>query len=87
MKTTVVHYNSWHTEVDTDRTGKESYWLGEWDEVRDGRSERSSAIGDTRQAVISLMTDIDKTHIHISKSLQFEGSYVEDLLYCYSLPS
>ena len=31
------------------------------------------------------MTDIDKTHIHISKSLQFEGSYVEDLLYSLKL--
>ena len=47
----------------------------------DGRAEGSSATGDGRQAVISLMPDIDGTHIRIFESSQLEGSYEGDLLY------
>ena len=50
-------------------TGKKSYWLEEGEEVGDGRAEGWSAIGDGRQTKISLMPDIDETHIHIFKSL------------------
>ena len=46
----------------------------------DGRAEGWSAIGDGGQAAISLMPDIDGTHVGIFESLQLEGSYVGDLL-------
>ena len=47
----------------------------------DGRAEGSSAIGDDGgQAAVSLMPDVDGTHVHIFESSQLEGSYVEDLL-------
>ena len=32
----------------------------------DGRAERLSAIGDGGQAAISLMPDVDGTHVHIA---------------------
>ena len=47
----------------------------------DGRAEGSSAIGDGGQAAISLMPDMDGTHVRIFESSQLEGSYVGDLLY------
>ena len=49
--------------------------------VGDGRAEGSSAVGDGVQAAISLMPDIDRTHVHNFASLQLEGSYVGDLLH------
>ena len=51
--------------------------------VRGGRrcrAEGSLAIGDGGQAAISLMPDVDGTHVRIFESLQLEGSYVGDLL-------
>ena len=42
------------------------------------RAEGMSATGDGGQAAISLMPDVDGTHVHISESLQFEGSNVGD---------
>ena len=42
----------------------------------DGRAEGSSAIGDGRQAAISLTPDINGTHVRIFESSQLEGSYV-----------
>ena len=57
MKSTVVQWNSWHI-----RAGIE--WRGEKrrgrEKVGDGRAEESSAIGNERQAVISLRVDIDR---------------------------
>ena len=47
----------------------------------DGRAEGSSAIGDGGQAALSLMPDVDGTHIRIFESSQLEGSYIRDLLY------
>ena len=47
----------------------------------DGRAEESSSVGDGEQAAISLMPDIDGTHVGIFESSQLEGSYVGDLLY------
>ena len=47
----------------------------------DGRAEESSAIGDRGQAAISLMPDVDGTHVCIFESSQLECSYVGDLLY------
>ena len=46
-----------------------------------GRAEGSSAIGDGGKAAISLIADVDGTHICVSESSQLEGSYVVDLLY------
>ena len=42
----------------------------------DDRAEGSSAIGDSGQAAISLMRDMDGTYICICESSQLEGSYV-----------
>ena len=47
----------------------------------DGTAEGWSAIGDGGQAAISLMPDIDGTHICIFESSQLEGWCVGDLLY------
>ena len=44
-------------------------------------AEGSSATGHGRQAAISFTPDVDGMHAHIFESLQFVGSYVEDLLY------
>ena len=44
----------------------------------------SSATGDRGQAAISLIPDVDGTHIPIFESWQLEGLYVGDLLYCLS---
>ena len=46
----------------------------------DGRAEGSSAIGDGGQAAISLMHDVDGTHVCIFESSQLEGSNVGDSL-------
>ena len=46
----------------------------------DDRAEGASAIGDGGQAAVSLMPDVDGTHVHIFESSQLEGLYVEDLL-------
>ena len=46
----------------------------------DSRAEGSSAIGEGGQATISLMPDVDGTHVHIFECFQLEGSYVGDLL-------
>ena len=46
----------------------------------DGRAEGSSALGDGGRAAISLMPDVDGTHVRIFESSQLEGSYVGDLL-------
>ena len=43
-----------------------------------------SATGDRGQAAISLMPDVDGTHIPIFESWQLEGLYIGDLLYCLS---
>ena len=45
--------------------------------MRDGRAEGSSAIGDDRQAAISLTTNVDGMHVCIFKRLLLDGSYVE----------
>ena len=47
----------------------------------DGRAEGLLAIRDGGQAAISLMPDVDGTHVRIFESLQLEDSYVGDLLY------
>ena len=47
----------------------------------DGRAEGWSAIGDRGQAAISLMPDIDGTHLRIFECSQLGGLYVGDLLY------
>ena len=49
----------------------------------DGRTEGLSAIGDGGQAAISLMPDVDGTHVQILESSQLEGSYAGDLPYTY----
>ena len=52
--------------------------------MADGRTEGSLAIGNGGQAAVSLMPDIDGTHVRIFEGLQLEGSYVGDLLYLFS---
>ena len=47
----------------------------------DGRAEGSSAIGDRGRKAVSLMPDIDGTHVCIFGSSQLEDSCVGDLLY------
>ena len=42
-------------------TGKKGDWLEEGEEVGDGRAEGWSAIGDRRQAALSLTSDVDGT--------------------------
>ena len=68
-----VQYNSWHTGASIECPGKKSYRLEEGEEVGDGRAEGSSAIGDGRQAAISLTPDIDGMHVCIFESSQLEG--------------
>ena len=46
----------------------------------DGRAEGSSAIGDGWQAAISLMPDVDETHICIFESSHLEDLYAGDLV-------
>ena len=46
----------------------------------DGIAEGSSAIGDGGQAAVSLMPDVDGTHVHIVERFQLEDLYVEELL-------
>ena len=58
LKSTVVQYNSWHTEAGIEWTGKKSYWLEEGEEGRDGRAEGSSAIGDRGQVHLMLMAQV-----------------------------
>ena len=41
---------------------------------------RWPATGDGGKATISLMPDVDGTHVHIFGSSQLEGLYVEDLM-------
>ena len=60
---------------------QEKLLTGERRGVGDGRVEASSAVGDGVQAAISLMPDIDRTHVYIFASLQLEGSYVGNLLH------
>ena len=79
LKSTVVQYNRWHTEVGTKWTGKKSYWIEERKEVGDGRDEGSSATGNGGQATISLTPDVDEMCVCIFESLQFEGLYVRNL--------
>ena len=43
--------------------------------MRDDGAEGPSAVGDGGQAAMSLMPDIDGTHVHIFASLQLESSY------------
>ena len=61
MISTVVRYNSWFTGTGIKWTGKRSYWLEEGKEVGDGRVERLSAVGDGRQAAVSLTPHVDGT--------------------------
>ena len=42
----------------------------------DGSAGGSSAIGDGKQAAISLTSEVDGTQIHIFESLQLESSYM-----------
>ena len=46
---------------------------GEREEVGDDRAEGLSAIGEGGQAAMSLMPDVDGTHVHTFESLQLEG--------------
>ena len=39
----------------------------------DGRAEAWSAIGGRGQAAMSLMPDVDGTHVHVFESFQLEG--------------
>ena len=57
-----------------------SYLLEQREEVGDGRAEGSSAIGDGWQAAISLMPDVDETHICIFESSHLEDLYAGDLV-------
>ena len=82
LKITVIQYNIWHKEAGIEWTGNKSYWLEEGEEVRDGRNEGLSAIGDKRQAAVSLTLDVDGMQVHIFESSQLEGSYVRDLRIC-----
>ena len=58
LKSTGIQYNSWHTEAGIERTSKKSYQLEWGEEVEDGRSEGSSAIGDGGQAAVSLTPEV-----------------------------
>lgn len=49
--------------------------------VRDGRAEGSAATGGGGQATISLMPDIDRIHVHILESSQFEDRVLTELNY------
>ena len=80
LKSMVSQYSSWHTGASMEETGKKSYQLEEGEEVGDGRAEGSSVRGDGEQAAITLMPDINGTHVHIIESSQLEYSYVGDLL-------
>ena len=61
--------------------GKKSDWLEEGEDVRDDGAEGPSAVGDGGQAAMSLMPDIDGSHMPIFESPQHEASYVGDLLW------
>ena len=46
----------------------------------DDRVEESSAVGDGRQAAMSLMPGLEGTHIHIFESLKLEGRGLNELM-------
>lgn len=46
-----------------------------------GRAEGSAATGGGGQATISLMPDIDRIHVHILESSQFEDRVLTELNY------
>ena len=47
--------------------------------VGDGRAEGSAATGGGGQATISFMPDIDRIHVHILESSQFEDRVLTEL--------
>ena len=55
---------------------QEELRLEEGEDMRDGRAEELSAIGDGGPAVISLTPDADGLHIRSFESSQLEGSRV-----------
>ena len=65
---------------DIKRTDKKSYWLEEGVDMRDGRAEGLSFVGDGGRATVSLTPDVDGIHAHIFESLQLEDLYVGDVL-------
>ena len=85
LKSTVVQYTSWHTGAGIKWRGKKSYWLEVGEEMRDGRAKGASAIGDGRQAAISLMSDTDgMVQLHLWQFATW-GSFVGELLYSFFL--
>ena len=65
MKSTVVQYNSLYSGPGIKLTGKTICSLEQREEVQDGRAEGPAAIGDGRQAPVSLTPDISERHILI----------------------
>ena len=61
LRSMAVWYNSWHTGTGIKWTGKRSYWVEEGKKVGDGRVEGLSAIGDGRQAAVSVTPHVDGT--------------------------
>ena len=66
MKSTLVQYNSWHTGPGIDEQARRVYWPKEGEELGDGSTERSSALGNGGQSEISLTPDVDETKIFAS---------------------
>ena len=64
MKNSIIQDYHWHMGAGIERTVKNSYQLEEGEGVGDGRAEKSSVIGDGKQAAISLMLYTD-THSHL----------------------
>ena len=60
-----VQYNNWPLGAGIEWTGKKSGGLEEEEGEGDGRAEGSAAIGDGRQATVSLTPDINERHILI----------------------
>ena len=82
-----VQYNSWHPGGwhRVKRQEELSYWPEEGEEVRDGWAEGSSAMGEGGHSGISLMPDVDGTHVPTFKSSKLKGSYVGHLLFIHSI--
>ena len=77
MRSTVVHHDGWHTGLASSEPA--SCITGEEEEVGDSRAEGPSARGDGGQTAASLTPDVGATHVCFFKSLQLEGSHVEDV--------
>ena len=93
LKSTVVQYNSWHTEAGIESLGKKSYdWRRErrWVIVKLKEGQQQETEGKLHfHSRVTLMAQVlvpcwNQMHVCTFESLQLDGWHVADLLYCLS---